>query len=75
MPGILRVGDRVCWRGGWGTVEATEATVTSIDRVRYGEKYGNPVTDMPWSEVPRCAVVGLDNGHWAYGKQVTPWTK
>ena len=66
----LKVGDKVLWRGSWGAESPVKVTVISIDRVSPGEKYGEPVDSMDWDEVPRYAVVSLDNGHWAYGQQL-----
>jgi len=69
-PEQLRVGDTVQWRGGWGSAPPKLAVVTAIQQVELGEKYGDPVEAMPWALVPRYAVVDLDNGHWAYGRQI-----
>jgi hypothetical protein len=71
-PDTLKVGDTVLWRGGWGHQTVLPARVEYLDRVEPGEKYGDAVPSMPWSEVPVCAVVTLDNGHWAYGSQLSP---
>jgi len=67
---VLRVGDTVVWRGGWGADPPKLAVITSISMCEPGEKYGDPVDEMPWSLVPVHATVGLDNGHWAYGDQL-----
>ena len=67
----LEVGDTVIWRGGWGKDAPIEALVTSIDKVKPGEKYGDDVKSLPWSQVETRAVVALDNGHWAYGYQLS----
>ncbi len=75
MGGELRQGDKVRWRGGWGSDPEREAEVTGIDRVEPGEKYGTRVQSMSWVEVvrdPSPCIVALDNGHWAYGYQLRP---
>ena len=73
-PTILRIGDAVLWRSAWGTKPAQTTTVTAIERVQpaSGEKHGQRVSAMDWADVPSCAVVDLQNGHWAYGKQIEP---
>ena len=66
---VLRVGDKVRWRGSWGANPAVEATVTNIV---VGGKSGQDVLAVPWNGVQgREVVVDLDNGHWAYGSQIT----
>jgi hypothetical protein len=61
---ILKVGDEVYSR--WG-----QTTVKRIEECADGEKYGREVKSMPWLLVPLYAVVDLNNGHWAYGYQIT----
>jgi len=74
MPKMLKVGDTVQWAGAWGTQPAKVARVTEIDETRIpGDKYGTAVTKLSWSLVQKnYAVVTLDNGHWAYGYQLSP---
>lgn len=67
----LKVGDKVMWRGGFGTEIPKVATVKSIELCEPGEKYGEDVSEASWSERNRL-VVDLDNGHWAYGSQLSP---
>jgi hypothetical protein len=71
---MLRVGDRVRWRGAWGSQPARLAVVTSIDETdRPHEKYGREVQELPWARVRAdYCTVGLNNGHWAYGSQLDP---
>jgi hypothetical protein len=73
MKTTLFIGDTVLWRGGFGNDPGRPAKVTSIERVSPGENYGDSVTSLPWSQVPTCAVVDLDNGHWARGSQLSPF--
>lgn len=67
----LKVGDSVAWRGRWGADPPKLVKVTDIERVAEGEKYGTPVEEMDWADVPGRSVVTLDTGHWAYGSQLT----
>ena len=68
---MLKIGDTVLWRGGFGNHNAQPAKVLSIERCLPGEKYGDDVPVIAWAEVPSRAVVDLDNGHWAYGDQLS----
>jgi hypothetical protein len=68
----LKIGDKVMWRGGFGSEPAKEATVTGIEKCAVGAKNGNSVSKVSWDKVnSRQIVVDLDNGHWAYGTQIT----
>jgi hypothetical protein len=68
----LKVGDTVLWRGGFGSDPAKPAKVTHIEIVKLGQKEGGvEVQDVPWGIVRDYVVVSLDNGHWAYGRQLT----
>jgi hypothetical protein len=67
---VLRVGDTVIWLGAWGSEKEQNAVVTEIEKTAAArQKYGEPVRELPWSEVER-SVVTLSNGHWAYGFQL-----
>lgn len=69
----LKLGDKVIWKGSWGRDEAKVATVTRIEIVKKGQKEdGVLVAQVPWGIVQDFVVVGLDNGHWAYGYQIKP---
>jgi hypothetical protein len=69
---VLRVGDAVNWRGGFGAHAGRVAKVLRMERVRLGESDGGTeVAEVPWDQVKsRALVVDLDNGHWAYGNQL-----
>ena len=68
----ISVGDKVMWRGGFGTQPPKEATITGIELCGYaGAKYGEPRSSVDWSQQDRI-VVDLDNGHWARGSQLSP---
>jgi hypothetical protein len=72
---ILRVGSTVLWRGGFGREPEKRAKVTNIDKDCNGDKYGTDTKSIEWDKVnERDVVVGLDNGHWAYGDQIRPLT-
>jgi hypothetical protein len=68
----LRVGDKVRWRGNWGTGGSMVVEVVSIEHVESGEKFGENVEEIDWDKVADEIVVTLDNGHWAYGYQLRP---
>ena len=67
----LKVGDKVMWRGDFGTASPKEAVVESIELCKAGEKYGNSVDEVSWNKKDRI-VVDLNNGHWARGSQISP---
>lgn len=67
----LKVGDEVLWRGGFGMDAPRKAKVEGIEITR-GDKYGDPVDEVEWSEVyGRNVTVDLDNDHWAYAEQIS----
>ena len=70
----LKVGDKVNWRGAWGSEPSKVATVTGMQKCPNGSKYGKDINSADWNVVKsgRTIVVDLDNGHWAYGSQLTP---
>ena len=69
---LIKVGDTVLCRGSWGSEAPQPVTITHLELcVEAGDKYGVPVTELPWSAKAR-AVVDMGNGHWAYGSQIEP---
>jgi hypothetical protein len=67
----LKIGDEVSWKGAWGSQASKRAVVTEIE-VTNGGKYGDEVNSVEWTKVrDRNVVVTLDNGHWAYGEQIS----
>ena len=70
----LKIGDKVWWRGGFGSDPAKVATVEEIE-VTGGYKYGEQVDEVDWSEVyDRNVVVSFsDHNNWAYASQITQW--
>ena len=73
MKSTLYTGDTVIWRANFGSAPPVEATVTAIELVEDGSKYGEEVESAPWSSISgRRAVITLNTGNWAYGSQVSP---
>ena len=70
MSKVLKIGDTVLWRGGFGSEPARLAVVEGIE-ITGGYKYGDSVDEVPWSEVyDRNVTVDLDSEHWAYASQI-----
>lgn len=68
---ILHKGDEVLWRGGFGNDAPISAVVISIEVVPPGEKEGGFMVDsIEWDKI-HTAVIDLNNGHWAYGDQIS----
>ena len=68
---MLKIGDKVNWRGSWGKQPAKEATVRGIEIGCVG-KVGHNVPNVHWELVKdESVMVDLDNGHWAYGYQIS----
>jgi len=67
----VKVGDTVWWRGSWGTEEALLAQVDGL------QLDGDEMEEIYWSDIMGNSrddvVVVLKNGHWAYGKQISPY--
>lgn len=75
MSAVLRVGDKVEWRGAWGSNAPALAEVTGIEILDGTDtKYGLDTDKVSWDAANRI-VVDLDNGHWAYGSQISPVTE
>ena len=73
----LKIGDKVWWRGGFGSDPRKVATVTGIEITR-GYKYGDSVEEVDWAEVyGRNVTVDIDTdedeAYWAYGEQIMQW--
>ena len=69
----LKIGDLVMWRGCFGMDDPLPALVTGLTVTDYPrEKYGHSVEEVSWTTVwDNCCVVFFDNGHWAYGEQIS----
>ena len=71
VKGILKVGDKVSWRGTWGKDAPQDVIVESIECNCNGGKEGTPVESIEWDEVTReNVVVTVSSGNWAYGNQI-----
>ena len=67
----LKVGDTVKWRGGFGGDYPKDAKIEQIE-IDCKNKSGTEVDEIPWNKVDtREVIVVLDNGHWAYGTQLS----
>lgn len=72
----LKIGDKVMWRGSFGWDDPAPAIVVAMEVTEEPrEKFGNPVDEIEWNVVEENRVlVTLDNGHWAYSEQLSPFT-
>ena len=75
----LKVGDKVWWKGGYGSEPRRLATVAGIE-ITGGYKYGEPVDEVDWSEVyDRNVTVDIDTdedeGYWAYAEQISRYVQ
>jgi hypothetical protein len=69
---ILNVGDTVNWKGSFGLSLAQPAKITGMEWCKVGSKEGRPIKHIDWDKAnSRQLVVDLDNGHWAYGTQLS----
>lgn len=74
MSSILKVGDKVSWRGSFGTAAPQEVVVKGMELTEHPrEKSGVAVEAVSWDSVRANKVIfDLENGHWAYGEQISP---
>ncbi len=72
MNNMVKVGDKVMWKGCFGMDPAQVATIESIQLCEQRRtKYGEEVDEAPWTQKD-FLVVTLTNGSWAYGEQLSP---
>ena len=71
MRNTLKIGDKVWWRGGFGSEPAKLATVEEIE-ITGGYKYGEQVDEVSWGKVyDRNVVVSFsDYDCWVYASQI-----
>lgn len=71
---MLKIGDTVMWRGGFGRQNPQPVKVEAIELTEQPrEKYGEEVEEVSWDAVRENRVVmTLDNGYWAYSDQIEP---
>ena len=60
----FQLGDNVLWSHAWGRVEPRKAQILNIEWTVTGE-------EVLTGETTEEYLVTLDNGHWAYGWQIT----
>ena len=74
MVNVLRVGDKVSWRGGYGNDPIEEATIDIITLTEGPySKEGVEVFSVKHSTLKEGRVIiDFDNGHWAHANQVAP---
>ena len=71
MKDLISVGDSVMWSGSWGSESAKPVRITAMELCAAPrQKYGVPVTEVP-TTMKNYVNFTLDNGHWAYGYQIT----
>lgn len=69
---IIKVGDTVMWRGCFGRDAAVPAKIEQMEMTEQPRtKYGVEVRAAFWDDKDYLLVT-LDNGHWAYGEQLSP---
>lgn len=71
MSRILKIGDKVMWRGSFGAAAPQVAEIESIEVCANDEKYGRNVSEAAW-DCKEKLTVNLTNGSWAYGSQISP---
>ncbi len=75
----VKVGQTVNWKGGFGTEPVKEAKITVMTLCAKGQKFGREVKSADWDTVlgknKMQIIVELENGHWAYGNQLSPIQK
>ena len=67
---MLKINDTVNWRGAWGHDAPKHVKVIEIE-INCINKSGTPVDEVKWDDLDERTIVGLDNGHWAYGDQLS----
>jgi hypothetical protein len=74
MVNVLRVGDKVSWRAGYGVDPIEEVTIDIITLTEGPySKEGIEVFSVKHSTLKGGRVViDFENGHWAHAKQVAP---
>lgn len=69
---IIKVGDEVIWRGGWGSDAPRRAKIVAMELCENErDKYGVDVSAAYLRDKDRLCVT-LDTGNWAYGFQIQP---
>jgi hypothetical protein len=68
---VLKVGDEVMHRDGFGTDPPRKAKVLQLERTFAGNPEDTEIVqEMSWEELAVRGLVILNNGKWAYGSQI-----
>lgn len=68
---LISVGDKVMWRGAWGSEMPQKVTVDSIEVCEHPRgKYGVSVEAAYWSDKERLVLTFKEVNNWAYGFQI-----
>ena len=69
---MLRVGDEVMYRPGWGSGSLTQVRIESMEYTEEPRgKYGHSIDLASWDAIAANHVMfDLDNGHWSYSDQI-----
>ena len=69
---LIKIGDQIRYRGGWGNDPEKVARVTALDVTdQPNEKYGESVEEVSVDLVRNDVVLFcLDDGHWCYSSQI-----
>ena len=72
MDNVIKIGDKVNWRGNYGKANPIEATVKQLVDNRDGLKRENYYRSSVELDkfVNRDFIVDLTNGYWAYAYQI-----
>jgi hypothetical protein len=69
---LCSIGSKVMWRGSWGEDLPTTAKVEYLILTDGYSKEGSEYNSLSWELFnERKVIVGLTNGHWAYGYQIS----
>lgn len=75
---ILKIDDKVLWKGAWGTKKAQKVSIKSIEFLT-DKRHKNSGTDVDnlqsinWELVVDWCIVDFnENANWAYGYQIKP---
>ena len=72
MKNIIKIGDKVVYRPGWGSMAPVTVTVQTMDLTdEPRDKYGDSVKEVTLDQIRQNRVLFvLSDGHWAYSDQI-----
>jgi hypothetical protein len=72
MKTNIKIGDKVVYRGAWGSLQPVTVTVESMDITQEPrDKYGDEVKEATFDQIRQNRVLFvLSDGHWAYSDQI-----